>query len=159
MLRLSGGVTKSYVHVVNGKLVRVNQYRTPHPAQAKYHAQAWGQLKAGQTVVIRNVPYKVVKANVVSKTTGTKSTTHGKNTGSQGKNVNAASNSAVTTAAKQAAAAKQFGTVTQNPSSALLQGVQTAAGAKRVTMELMQPTSGKTFFVTVPTTLTVNVLG
>lgn len=164
VLRLAGGTTQGYVHIVKGKPVTVSSYRTPHPAQQMVPAgpplksESWGTLKAGQTVVIRNVPYKVLKVGVRSRTGAAAS--KGVNTGKQGSGLNTASNFAVTTAAtaaKQAKNAKLFGTTAQNPQAALMQG-KTSAGGQNMTALLQQTKTGQYFYVSVPTGTPVSVL-
>jgi hypothetical protein len=159
VLRLTGGVTKGYVHIVKGKPVTVSQYRTPHPAQQlptgpSVRTISWGSIKVGQTLLIRAVPYRVTRVNVKSKSKGV-------NTGKKGTGLNTASNSAVTTAAKaakQAANASRFGTTAQNPQSALTQG-RTPGGGKVMTAQLLQVKTGQYFYVSVPVGTPVNVMG
>lgn len=168
VLRLAGGVTKGYVHIVKGRPVTVSQYRTPHPAQQlptgpPVKTISWGNIKVGQTVMIRNVPYRVTKLNVQSqKSHGPGSPkAKGVNTSKQGSGLNTASNFAVSkaqTAAKQAANATRFGTTAQNPQSALMQG-RSPGGGQNMTAQLMQVKTGQYFYVSVPIGTPVNVMG
>jgi hypothetical protein len=52
-------LTRGYVRVSQGKLQRVGAYPTPRQRHV-----AWGSLKAGQKVLLNNVPYQVVKIGV-----------------------------------------------------------------------------------------------
>lgn len=169
VLRLAGGVTKGYVHIVKGRPVTVSSYRTPHAAQQQLPTGppvktiSWGNIKVGQTVMVRNVPYRVIKLNVKSQKPNGPGAPKAKgvNTGKQGSGLNTASNFAVSTAqtaAKQAANAKLFGTTAQNPQSALMQG-KTPGGGQNMTAQLMQVKTGQYFYVSIPTGTAVNVMG
>lgn len=173
VLRLAGGVTQGYVHIVKGRPVTVSPYRTPHPAQAplagpSVKSTSWGSIKAGQTVVIRSIPYRVMKVNVQAQKPPTGKASQGKgvpqskgvNTGRQGSGLNTASNFAVSkaaTAAKQAQNAKLFGTSAQNPQSALMSGA--SGTGQHATALLQQAKTGKYYYVSVPVGTMVNVLG
>jgi hypothetical protein len=59
VLRLTGGTTRSYVRAGPRGPVRVGAYPTPRQRHV-----AWGSLKAGQKVLINNVPFQVIKIGV-----------------------------------------------------------------------------------------------
>jgi hypothetical protein len=168
VLRLANGVTRSYVHNVNGRPVQVSQYRTPHPAGPKKPAStassAFGSLKVGQIVQIRNQNYKVTRVNIPP------STGSGVSTGSQGTGLNTASTAAGAAAAATAqsnasaataaaAAAKLFGTPQQNPAQAALNGQTIPNNAAVATNLLTSLVTGRYWYTRLPTSFMVKVVG
>jgi hypothetical protein len=113
-LALTGGITKSYQRMHDGRLEQVGQYNTPHPAhigapaargkpaaQTKQSAPmprvqvTWNNLQAGQTVLLGGSQWKVIRTFVglagkpnKKGTSSGKSTGSGTSTGSSGKGVN-----------------------------------------------------------------------
>jgi len=181
LVRLAGGVTQGYVHIVKGKPVTVSPYRTPQrarmtplPTGPPVKQVSWGSVRPGQTIVIRSIPYKVVKVNTQSqKPHGMKllqaapakghglPQTKGVSTGHQGSGLNTASNFAVSKAQKaqkQKRQAELFGSVNQNPQAALLQG-KTPGGGHNVNAVIMQAKTGQYFNVSIPAGTMVSVMG
>jgi hypothetical protein len=132
-------------------------------AQAPGTAQ-FGHLAKGQIVQIHEQNYRVTRVNVPP------STGSGTSTGSQGTNLNTATTAAGAAAAATAQANAQaataatkaaalFGTPKQNPQLAALSGKTIPKGTPTVTNQLTSLASGYTWFVTLPTSFTVKVVG
>jgi hypothetical protein len=133
VLRLSGGITRSYTRVNQGRVQRVGAY-------ASRRRVAWGSLKAGEVVEIAGVRYKVLQVRVPPakpKQPGpnTKGTVSGKSTGSAGKGVNTKG---------------PAGSGALSPGKAALGGQKAPAGGQKVTSVLQNLSTGNRYYVSLP---------
>lgn len=159
VLRLAAVRARSYIRVEHGVPQRVSQYvqqrrgpgqvlpfpgqRPPAPPAAKSpagKAEAFGSLKVGQTVQVRANRYKVLRVKVPPLTTrnlGQNVNTGGpQNTGSAGQNVNTGG----------------------SPQQALLGGVTIKPGTPTSTSEWRDLATGKTWFVTLPDNMPIQIV-
>lgn len=158
VLRLAGGITRSYVRrSPTGKMEQVHQYRS------RLRREAWGSLKAGQVVQIVGVQYKVIQANVPQTPykpsqpgPNTKGTVSGKNTASQGQGVNTRGPASTGSQGKGV----NIGTVTGTTiAQAAMGGAKVPFGVKTVTNLLSDMRSGRSYYVYLPPTQQVTVIG
>ncbi len=147
VLRLAGGTTRSYVRMHAGRLQRVGAYPTP-----RLRHVAWGSLKAGQVVEIVGIRYEVLQVRVKPKLT----TGSGTSTGSKGKGVNTKGPPAAKPVAKPAAA---IGTPGQSPAKAAAAGQKVPAGAAKVTNELLLLGTTRRYFISLPLSQVMTVVG
>lgn len=160
VLRLAAVRARSYIRVEHGVPQRVSQYvqqrrgpgqvlpspgqRPPIPPPAAKKpvgkSEAFGSLKVGQTVQVRANKYKVLRVKVPPLTTrnlGQNVNTGGpQNTGSAGQNVNTGG----------------------SPQQALLGNVKIKPGTPSSTSEWRDLSTGKTWFVTLPDNMPVQVV-
>lgn len=158
VLRLAGGITNAYVRrSPTGKVEQVHSYRS------RARKMAWGALKSGQVVQISGVNYKVVQANVPQtpyrpKQTGpnTKGVTTGKNTASAGQGVNTGGPASTGSTGKGVNTGQVTGsTIAQ----AAMGGAKVAFGTKTVTNLLTDLRTAKSYYVYLPPTQQVTVIG
>lgn len=149
VLRLAGGYTRSYVRRERGRLVQVNQYKTPTVGMQANFARApvthgpaqFSQLATGQLVTVGNQTYRVGSTNLA-----------GHAAGYTGK-PNAVRNGGM--AAKQQ---PLLGTPEQNPVFAALRGAPLPTSTPTVTHQLIDTKTHKGWYVTLPANYTLNVV-
>jgi hypothetical protein len=155
VLRLAGGITRSYTRMENGRVQRVGAY-------TRIRRVAWGSLKAGNVVQIAGARYKVVQARVpqtpfkpAQPGPNTKGTTSGKNTGSQGQGVNTGGPASTGSAGQGV----NTGAVTGSTiAQAALGGAKLPFGTPTVTNLLASLVTGKQFYVYLPQGQEVTVI-
>lgn len=148
VLRLTGGITRSYVRSGPRGPVRVSQY-------ANHRRVTWSSLKPGEVVQIAGINYKVLQVRVPQKPfspkqagPNTKGTTSGKNTGSKGKAVNTKGGGPAGSAGKGVNTAG--GASPLSPGKAALGGQKAPAGVQKQVNVLENMTTGYRYYVTLP---------
>lgn len=142
VLRLAGGITRSYVRQNRGRLQRVGAYPTP-----RLRHVAWGSLKAGEVVQIAGIRYSVLQVRVKPKLT----TGSGTSTGSKGKGVN--------TKGPAPPVSHVTGTPNQSPGKAALGGQKAPAGAVKVTNVLLELGTTRRYYISLPAGQMMTVVG
>jgi len=182
LLRLTGGVTRTYVRNENGRPVVVHQYVTPHRAAVKpvtprpdplaapsaaraatRGSMAFSKLQRGQVVQIANQRYQVVRANTGAPspgsghhgvggsglTTGSGGPiSHGRVTSHQG-------GPGLHTAPNNPAVAQPQD---RNPADLALGGRPIPHGTPTITSLLASMSSGRHWYVTLPSDFVVRVV-
>lgn len=146
VVRLAGGITRSYVRSSARGPVRVTQY-------ANHRKVSWGSLKAGQKVILNGVPFQVLKVGVpVTKAQQAQAKAAQAKAAAKLKaqGPSAAQKTALQKATAAAAAKAKTGASGTAPAAA-----KAAAAAKHVRIELRNLVSGRTVVMSQPAGLVV----
>jgi hypothetical protein len=144
VLRLTGGITRSYVRAGPRGPVRVGQY-------ANHRRVAWGNLKVGEIVQIAGIRYEVLQVHYKPKLT----TGSGTSTGSKGKGVNTKGGAT----ARKPPVPHVTGTPNQSPGKAAAAGQKAPAGAAKVINVLLELGTTRRYYVSLPAGQVMTVVG